>query len=155
IRNYLQHPSEPARAAAEARLRMLVKTTNQMAELWNAEGTRVLVLPQSAAESAAHQGRAPRTTGVSEFTAAHGAIYYQAGAAVCDAAGPDARMGSVVAIRSFSPTSSIDVISRLIGAGAAMAIGADGGVWTDLSKVVAKPPVSHQRGTGEYTTAAG
>ena len=58
--------------------------------------------------------------------------------------------------RTLSSTQALNLIERMIGAGAALKLGnATGDVWTDLSAAVPPPPFGSAGASTTYTTAAG
>jgi PAS domain S-box-containing protein len=165
---YLQHPSDATAADARQRLMSLTVANQPAVELWDDNGTRLLVVsgPHVAGRAAPVQvpvAGPPSRPGLSAFQLSGNAVFWDAVADVHaePAAQPPSapaskRLGYVVSRRLLSASTS-DVIGRLVGSGAVVQIGnRTGDVWTDLSKVVAAPPVDvKQSGVAEYRAADG
>jgi PAS domain S-box-containing protein len=167
VRNYLRDPASDATDARQ-RLSSLATAGQPAVELWTAAGERVLsVAGRPAAAGAVPAAQVPALTapllpGISEFHVAQGVVYWDAVVVVvpempATAGTPPPALGSLASRRILAGGSSSDVLNRLVGSGAAIKIGnQSGGPWTDLSKVVAAPPVDVRRdGLAQYRSADG
>jgi len=165
---YLQDPGDATAADARQRLASLTTPNQPAVELWDDHGTRLLTVsgPPAAGRAAPAQiaiTRPPSRTGLSGFQVSGDAVFWDAVAEVDGSPATEPppapagkRLGYVVSRRLLSASTS-DVLGRLIGTGVVVQIGnRTGDVWTDLSKVVAAPPVDvKQNGVAEYRTADG
>jgi len=165
---YLQHPSEATDAEARQRLASLTAANQPAVELWDDMGTRRLAVtvpptPGRAAPPQVPVTQPPSGPVLSPFQVSHDAIFWDAVAEVREEpagqspASTTKRLGYVFSRRLLSSASTSDVIGRLVGSGAVVEIGNQtGDVWTDLTKVVAPPPVDIKRqGVAEYQVAHG
>ncbi len=169
VREFLQQPSDSASAAARQRLLSLATPGQPAVELWDPAGQRLLTVAGPPAANGAAPPELPAArlrsdAAVNAFQASHGVVFWDAVAEVpADPAGqPDAspsarRLGYVFSRRLSSSASGSEVISRLVGAGAVVAIGNQSGdVWTNLSKVIPAPPIDlHRTSVAEYRATDG
>lgn len=168
VRQYIRNPTGAAEiAAARQRLTSWAGAAGQPAiELWVAPGVRAMTLPgrgeaADQSDAAPPAGAPPSTMGIGAFRESHGLISFDIVATIVDApaeAGrtPTAPVGHVVIRRSFSSVPTSDALRQLLGSGAVIKLGnQSGGVWTDLSKVVAAPPLSAAAGAAAYTLPDG
>jgi PAS domain S-box-containing protein len=164
VRELLQTPSDRAREAARGRLTALGGPSRQVVELWSTADQ--LVLSVSTLDSAAGElprGTAPVAAGFGAFRAYRGVVYSEAATEIpfeprqAHVASSPKRLGYLVVRRQISAASTGDLFNRLVGRGAAVAMGnKNGDVWTDMSKVVPAPAVDLTRaGVTEYRGADG
>jgi signal transduction histidine kinase len=169
--------ADPAAArAVQARLGAFVTANPQTlgVEVWNGAGQRVAAARPPNRPPASQSGaprtlppfrtEAPSALGFTPLQVANDLVYYDLVAPVIaaqsasgsGAASPPPR-GYVVLRRGASAPGTAEAVARLIGGGLSVQFGARGaGVWTDLSKVVAAPPVPETAGTvTEYRDAQG
>jgi PAS domain S-box-containing protein len=171
VQAYLRNPADKALAAAAIQRLVTVATAGQPAiEVWDAAAHRVLSVPGPPAANGIPlpglpAAGPPMTAGLSALQASHGVVFWEVvgesreGAAV-DREGrslPGRLMGHVFSRRLLTSASTADVIGRLVGKGAVVAFGNQtGGAWTDLSKIIASPPVDFTRpGVVEYQAPGG
>jgi PAS domain S-box-containing protein len=164
-REFLQTPDDRTQEAARARLLALGGASPQLVELWNTTGQ--LVLSVSTLKSSAGElprGSAPVVAGFGAFRVYHDVVYSEAATEIPfeapqrpNLSSSPRKLGYLVVRRPLSGASTGDVFNRLVGRGAAVAIGnKSGDAWTDLSKVVPAPGVDLTRaGVKEYRGADG
>jgi PAS domain S-box-containing protein len=164
---YFQHPGDTTAADARQRLSSLTAPNQPAVELWDDTGTRLLAVtspptPGRAAPAHVPVTRPPSGPGMTAFQLSHDTVFWDAVAEVreeprAQSSSNDKRLGYVYSRRLLSSASTSDVIGRLVGGGAVVEIGNQtGDVWTDLSKVVAPPPVDIKRnGVAEYRARDG
>ena len=151
IRRYLLDPTDAGRQAAERELQLLVAPGSQVLELWDANGRRLLAfaIPPTA-EAKFPRSHFPSAGGVGLDRAGDGPVVYEVAEPVrpaADAPGSPAAIGFLVTRRQFASSASSDLVSKLIGAGAHIEFGGEGGgPWTDLVGLVPAPPESVLRG---------
>ena len=169
IRGYLREQNDSAANAAREELRSLTAQGQPAIELWNSKGQQLLVVSRTAAGTETSgspaapplPAAAPATPGLTPFHLVDGVIHWDATSEVSSDDGVEpsksAPLGFVVSRRLLSTTSTSDFISRLVGNGAVVMLGNQGGdVWSDLSKVVPAPPVETGRaGQAEYRSREG
>jgi len=152
IKRFLQDQDEANRRAALDRLRKLATSGSQLVELWDTEGHRLLALavpPQ--AEQLLPPSERPSSPGYGPFHATDSAVFSDLTAAVDPAdprveGSPSLPSGYLVVRRLSSTAGAADILGRLVGVGAAVAIGNRAGApWTDLSRIVTTPEVDLQR----------
>ena len=163
VRAYLDQPAETALAGARPRLAALTATAQPAVELWTAAGERLLVVPPAKAEPRTPALPAiarPTAEGVGRFEASDQSVYWDVvaevpgGPAETPAPGTPPR-GFVVSRRLLTGAGTSDAIARLVGAGAGIKVGnQSGGVWSDLSKLVAGPATGVRPGVFAYDRAA-
>jgi signal transduction histidine kinase len=159
---FLEHPSDDTKRAAEARLSKLVSPNPQVIEVWNHARQRVfsLATPATAAALLPLDAPAPTTVGISGLQRYQASLFTEATTEVTSGGSGDAPgsgVGFLVVRRPAVITTTADTLNRLVGVGASVKIGnRNGSVWTDLSKVIAAPPLERgQSGTATYRTADG
>ncbi len=151
IRAFLKSPSPATRAGAIAVLQQFSPTqdiASLQVELWSANPAMVLTEPESAAPEAADLDAEFKQCAVDPFRAAgpirivKDLVVYTAVAAVKDDAGK--AIGFLVRWRRVSPSPNArKQLSDLLGSQATLYYGnARGDVFTDLEKIVPRPPVS-------------
>jgi PAS domain S-box-containing protein len=167
VRGYLQHPGDAAAALARQRLAASTAPGQPAVELWDVTGHRLIVVaakpvPGRVSPPDLPDPEPPSSPGVSAFKVSNGVVFWEAIAEVPDepseaASSGSRRIGYVFSRRTLSTASTSDVFARLVGSGAVVRIGNQtGGVFTDLSKVVAAPPVDTTRAAvTEYRAADG
>jgi signal transduction histidine kinase len=159
---FLEQPSDDTKRAAEARLSKLVSPNPQVIEVWNHAGQRVfsLATPATATSLLPLDMPAPTTAGISGLQRYQAALFTEATTEVTSGGSADApgfAVGFLVVRRPAVLTTTADTLNRLVGIGASVKIGnRNGSVWTDLSKVIAAPPLEQaQSGTARYRTSDG
>lgn len=164
IRAYLLHPSPATEADARREMRSLVSPLQQnLIELWDASGQRVLALAEPAeAEQLLGTGIAP-TTGTHPLRRVGTRSTQVVAAAVSrDPSAGDARPSDIAGYlgsqrMSLTPSANADGFRRLVGAHASFGLGnrtAD--VWSDLDKFVSAPPYrTDAAGVSQFTAADG
>jgi PAS domain S-box-containing protein len=171
VRAYLQNPADAAlKTAAIERLTTVATAGHPPIEIWTTAGQRVLTVPGPPAPDGAKLPElppvsAPTRAGQSAFQEFRGAIFWDVVVESLDeaTAAPGAGaphgpvLGYVSARRLLSLAAASEALGRLVGKGAVIAIGNQaGGPWTNLSKIIAPPPVDLTRhGIGEYRAANG
>jgi PAS domain S-box-containing protein len=163
IIEFLEHPTDDMRERARARLSVLAVPGPRRLGLWNAAGERLLDIwvpgPSVAGSDPSRLSDATHApaAGFSEMQAApSGVIYIDVGAEVRASHGTAAPLG-IVAARSTLSITPPNALSRLVGDDAVIGLGSPTtGVWTDLSRVSARPLVDLTRvGVAEYRAADG
>jgi PAS domain S-box-containing protein len=168
VRDYLRNPSDGRAIAARDRLAPLTSAGQAVVEVWDSTG-RPLISVGGAAPSGqampAHVAAAsrPSSPGLSPFRISHDVVFWDALAEVQEelvdgaSAANAPRIGYVFTRRPLTSASASDVIARLVGYGAIVAIGNQtGGVWTDLSKAIPAPPIDLKRaGVAQYRSSSG
>ena len=163
---YLQDPTDTVAPFARLQLESIAAQGQPAIELWHADGRRLLAVgagPTVATRPAPAlpTSAAPSAAGVSAFQVSHGVLYWDAVAEVREAnvavepkPGSSPLLGYVFSRRALL-TGSSDAVTRLVGAGAVIKIGNQGGdLWSDLTKVVAAPPVDTSRtGVAQFRAA--
>ena len=159
VRDYVQHPVGAQIGVVRARLQSLAPSMPYRITLWNVAGTRLLEIagPGGPASEAASlifpREQTPGRIGVNAFTTARDSVFSRNVAAIhADHGGAatsseDDVLGHVV-VRALvaNPHGSLavnagDVVARLVGTEATLAIGNTAGeAWTDLGKKVPAPP---------------
>jgi protein-histidine pros-kinase len=163
VRRFLDAPDEQTRRAALDRLKAVATSGSQVIELWDNDGHRLLTIavpPQT--EQLLPKSDRPSAPGYGPFRAANAAVFsdfvaeVQRDGARSRAALPE-RAGYLVVRRLSSTAGASDVLGRLVGIGAAVAIGNQAGdVWTDLSKIVSAPVVDlHRAGSADIRAGHG
>ena len=169
IRGYLRDQNERTATDAREELRSITTQGQPAVELWEAKGQRLLAVRRPPARNQTAQapaappslGKAPSTPGFTPFYLSDGVIHWDAIAEVPDDDRVDAPastpLGFVVSRRLLSTTSTNDLINRLVGNGAVVMLGNQGGdVWSDLTKAVPAPPVETSRpGQAAYRSPEG
>src|SRR2546421_2177132 len=150
VRNFLSAPSPNMRPAAVAMLQQFGPAQDPsglQVELWNSTGSLVLTVPDNSSPESAdlsvefkQSGADPYKT-VGPLRVVKGVIMYAVVAAVKDDQGKV--IGFLVRWRGVSPTSNArKQLSDLLGSQATLYYGnTHGDVFTDLEKIVPKPPV--------------
>ena len=150
VRNFLSAPSANTRAAAVAILQQfgpVQDPSNLQVELWNSTGSLVLTLPENSSPESADLSVEFKQSGVDPYKTVgpirvvKGVVMYTVVAAVKDDQGKV--IGFLVRWRRVSPTPNArKQIADLLGSQAALYYGnTQGDVFTDLEKIVSKPPV--------------
>jgi signal transduction histidine kinase len=153
IARYLQQQSPAAEDGARQQLQGLASAGQPPVELWDGAGTRLLAVAPTKAMPAAPAvpaSRPPGAEGVGAFQASGQDILWDViGEARGGTAGaPHASRGFVVSRRFLTNRSNSDALGRLVGAGALIRLGnTSGGVWSDLSRIVAPPAVQIRPGS--------
>jgi signal transduction histidine kinase len=162
VREFLEQPSDDTKRTAEARLSKLTSPGPQVIELWNRSGQRVFSLATPATDTALLpvETPAPTAAGISGLQKHQASLFTEATTEVTSGGSGDARgsgVGFLVVRRPAVLTTTADTLNRLVGVGASVKIGnRDGSVWTDLSKVIAAPPLERaQSGGATYRTPDG
>jgi PAS domain S-box-containing protein len=169
VRGYLQHPTDAAAASARERLRVLTSPIQPPVEVWDRDRQPLLVVSGSPApgqDTPPHVVVADRPSGpgLSPFRVSHGVVFWDVLMEVNPEVRPEGpatsnpgRLGYVFSRRLLTTASASDVIARLVGNGAIVAIGNQAGdVWNDLSKVVPAPPVDiRHNAVAEYRSTDG
>jgi PAS domain S-box-containing protein len=147
IRSFLQNPSPATRAGALAVLQQLVASQDRnglQVEVWNANNSLVLANPGESVPQAPDLANEFKQSATDPFKAVgpirmiKDVVTYPAVAAVKDDAGK--LIGYLVRWRRITPDGR-QSIADLLGNQAALYFGnSDGNVWTNLEKIVAKPP---------------
>jgi signal transduction histidine kinase len=155
VTKYLQQPDAGGEEAARQRLAPLTATGQPAVELWDDAGHRLLAVPPAKATPAppaSPPSQQPAAEGVGTFQASGQFIYWDVVAEVHGGT----RRGFLVSRRFLSQNGAgSDALSRLVGAGAVIRLGnASGGVWSDLSRLVASPPAGLQQGSVRDDRAA-
>jgi signal transduction histidine kinase len=155
IRSYMARPDDAARPMASRVLSSALGPGEQAVALWDARGSRLLVATGPAGRGAAATATlpdaiAPSRAGLSPLFPARDSFSYEIVAEIpgSDVSGAAAGViGYVVAYRSpVSGVQTSNVITRLIGNGALVAIGnRDGSAWTNLRAPVPAPGVDLAR----------
>ncbi|HBB96467.1 MAG TPA: hypothetical protein DC054_13855 [Blastocatellia bacterium] len=150
VRNFLSAPSTTTQPAALSILQQFAPvqdTSSLQVELWNSAGSLVLTLPENSSPQPAdlnlefkQSGADPYKT-VGPIRIVKNAIAYTVVAAVKDEQGKV--LGYLVRWRGISPTpNGRKQLSDLLGSDAALYYGNTAGdIFTDLEKIVPKPPV--------------
>jgi signal transduction histidine kinase len=170
VRQYLERPTQEARAAAEHALGAIAVAGQPPVELWTADRTLAIAAAGPPATGtqrpvALVDQPLPATTGIGAFQLSGDTIFYEVigqidadPSTAGESPDVDQRLGSIVVRRTVSTTAQAsEVFSRLVGTGAVISIGnRQGTVWTDLAKVVAPPGVDLSRpGVASYRGADG
>jgi signal transduction histidine kinase len=154
IHAYLNEPGEAEAERARQRLASAGSAGQPPVELWDDAGRQRLVAvaaKSSRPVPSLPAGQRPTGEGVGAFEASGQTVYWTVvsavGAAPGDAAAASPPRGFLVSRRVLT-TASSDAIRRLVGAEAVIKLGdTSGGVWSDLSKLVAPPGVEVRPGT--------
>jgi PAS domain S-box-containing protein len=168
VRRFVQNQTDDAREVARARLSPLAIAGVRAIEIWSATGSRLLdiSIPAGPATVAA-AGAVPAITrppaaGVNPLQAIDRVVFTDSAAEIVDEPMSPAQAGTsrslgLVVVRSTFSISPPGVLTRLVGGDAVIAFGnTGGGTWTDLSQVIAAPPVDITRnGVAEYRAANG
>jgi PAS domain S-box-containing protein len=166
VRRYVQDPTATTADAARTRLVPLASGGNRRIELWSAAGSRLL----DASTPAGPIGDEPPiglpavthlpALGLNPLQAVDNVVFTDSAAEILaesrSAGEAGARLGYVV-VRSTFSINPPGALGQLVGADAKVLIGnSAGGTWTDMSSVVAAPPVDLTRnGMAEYRAANG
>jgi PAS domain S-box-containing protein len=159
VRQALVAPDRASLDAAAAVLAPLAVSGQPPISLVDASRRVVLQLP-AGDDGAARPLGLPVSLdpGISPFVANEGQAAYFIVAAVTDADGVDGTSttrGAVVVPRRLGSAPNAELLSRLVGAGAVVALGSDG-VWTDFSRLIPAPRIdTARRGAAAYTTVSG
>lgn len=164
---FLESPSPELRAQVESRLSRLTATGQPPVVLLTASGQRALEARRAAGPSTVAlpgaSGR-PASPGIGLLQVADAVIYSDVVAEIreadsgFDAGGPSVPpRGFLVVRRIFQGGQSGDLVARLVGTGALVAMGnRTGGIWTDFVRQVPAPPVDATRnGSASYRDGDG
>jgi PAS domain S-box-containing protein len=155
VRALVSAASPQTESLARTRLQALFTSGLQTIEVWTAGGLRLLRL-ESAPEAAVLGSAPPVSTGLMMVQPAPPTLVAVATDSIDAAGAPDApgpRIGYLVVRRPVVVNTTSDVLNRLIGGGARVALGGNGGDWTDLKGIVAAPPIG--QGPGVVTRERG
>ncbi|MGH7475295.1 MAG: ATP-binding protein [Longimicrobiales bacterium] len=149
LRAYLQDPTPAGREAARRVLTPLVEQPFRRVELWDAGGSLLLELatpgrPDSTADPVFFPaGSPPVREGVSPLQAAGELPYFDIVVEIrADTAPAAPRLGYVRRFGRVTTTPG-GAVRRLVGNEAVIKVGTIGGpAWTDLSTIVAAPPIA-------------
>jgi PAS domain S-box-containing protein len=168
VRDYLRKPSDSRAIAARDRLASLTSAGQAVVEVWDSARQPLISVggaTPGGQAMPAHVAAASRASnpGLSLFRISQDVVFWDALAEVQEEL-PDGsiaanapRMGYVFTRRPLTSASASDVIARLVGHSAIVAIGNQtGDVWTDLSKVIPAPPIDLKRGgVAQYRSSSG
>jgi PAS domain S-box-containing protein len=150
VRTFLTTPSPNTRPAAVAILQQFASAqdpSSLQVELWNSTGSLVLAVPDNSSPESADLSVEFKQSGVDPYKTVgplrvvKGVVIYPVVAAVKDEQGKV--IGFLVRWRGVSPTPNArKQIADLLGSHAALYYGnTQGDIFTDLEKIVPKPPV--------------
>jgi PAS domain S-box-containing protein len=165
VRHLLESPSPETREAARASLSKLALNGAQLIEVWSPAGERMLAIPiPVSAADVLPGGPAPSKSGIAPLQQYRSTTFTEhvveipsETANAGPGAGATAPLGFVSVRRTNGAATTADLLNRLVGHGATIALGNKaGGVWTDLSKTVEPPPINLARGgVSRYRAADG
>jgi len=165
VRNYLANPtSDPA--LARAAIIPLAAAAQPTVELRTADGRLVLETGPARGSASPLDVQAALRPGLSAFQVLPSSqtVFYALVLEVAPkpsdpqpVAGQHSVLGYLVVRRTLSTAQTAEPINRLVGNGAQIAVGQQGGsVWTDFSKVIGAPPLpSTHNGVTTYRAARG
>jgi len=134
---------------ARARLAELVTTGPRRVALWNGAGSRIAELEVSGSPQASVGipviDRAPDGLGRSPLSATGTVVYADHAVELRGGAREDDRLLALLVVRATVGANPPGIIGRLVGPEARVALGGNGGVWTDFSGPVAAPPADVDR----------
>ncbi len=160
----LDEPTDPMRQAARDRLAAFPNTGPQVIEVWNDTGARLLIFAAPPAADAMLPGGArPIASGIGPLRKADAAVLSEAaveiqpGAPSADGRSTNAPRGWLVVRRPATSAPTADVLNRLVGTDARIAVGnSSGDVWTNLATSTEPPRINlRQPGAAEEVAADG
>ena len=160
---FLEQPNEATRQAARDRLGQFSNTGSQVIDVWNDAGMRLLTVATPArADALLPGGGPPSASGISPLRKAGAAVYSEASVEIQPDASADDRStntprGWLVVRRLATAAPTAEVLNRLVGADARIAVGnRNGGVWTDLVSPTNPPRINlAQFGAAQETASDG
>jgi signal transduction histidine kinase len=163
FRDFLAHSDEATRDAARAKLAAFPHSGPQVIEVWGAGGQRLLTIATPPdAEAMLPSGTPPSATGIGPLRRHGATVFSEAMAEIQAEASPDdgstrTPLGWLVVRRPATASPTADILNRLVGVDAAIAVGNhDGSTWTDLAKPIDAPRVDLSRvGSAEEQTQSG
>jgi PAS domain S-box-containing protein len=160
VRRVLRNPTDEARESAKSSLATLTNNGPQVIEVWDNAGQCVVSLPLPPTAATVLPPRsAPSALGIAPLRRHQDVVVSESVVEILPDPSPDGsprvsqeRLGLLVVRRTITAAPTADVLNRLVGQGAAIAVGNKAGdVWTDLSKVIDPPAVNLARsGLSEY-----
>jgi PAS domain S-box-containing protein len=150
----LRNPGDEAREDARVTLASLKSSGAQIIEVWDNAGHCVLSLPvPPTAGDSLPAGATPSAAGIGPLQRYRDSIF---GESIADIAPESARgerpppgqarLGFLVVRRAVTGAPTADVLNRLVGQGATIAVGnKTGSGWTDLVRPIDPPPVNLAR----------
>jgi PAS domain S-box-containing protein len=156
VRRLMDHPTDDAREEVTRAFATVVPAGGQLIEVWTRSGERVLSSAMPA--SAAHllpAGTMPIGSGIGPLRRDGDRVFSENVAEIPSGSGTT--LGFLVVRRPIAAAAARDLLNRLLGQNAALALGNKGGdVWTNLSSVIPPPPIDRAaHGAGEYTSPDG
>jgi PAS domain S-box-containing protein len=158
LARFLLDPQDQTDLLVRRRLAAYTRPGAQVFAMWDAAGTAVVTLPLPADAAGLMGARPPDPAEPVRLQAApDGGVLAELAAPIRNpAAPPGSPPIGVVSVRrpvAISPTP--DVLTQLVGSGASVLFGPEGGgAWTDFTRLVSPPPVDLARpGPHEYVAA--
>lgn len=161
LHRYIEAPNTSGHQRVVELLRSTSGEQSTRLVVWSADGSQLLDVtsdgPQGASSLAGLPSTAPARDGISELKSHDGTVFYDTVTEIRLRQASAQPTGYVVLSRALSSSAAADLITRLIGTSATIRLGnRAGGVWTDLSAVVAAPPVdARAAGVREYDVPDG
>ncbi len=163
VRRVLKDPTDANEQAALGVLRPLAPRGQPAARLLDAGGRTVLTIAppgEPAGGPTVPLGPGLPKAGIGPFVDVRGSLFFTVAVdvmSVGDASAAPARIGSFVLTRELGEAQNAQLIGRLVGSGALVAMGNTGGdVWTDFTNLIPRPKADAGRhGVSEYTSADG
>lgn len=150
VRNYLTNPDSDS-TLARAAIAPLAAASQPMVELRSHDDRLVLDVGPSRGKATSLDVVTPLQPGLGAFAVSRGTVFYALVIEITQSAQTDRQpafssepvVGYLVIRRTLTTTQTTDTLNQLVGNGAHVAIGQQGGaIWTDFSKVIAAPPIS-------------
>ena len=158
VRQLLANPSGDGSAARNA-LTPLAVAAQPPVELWTADERSLLEVGPTRGMASSLDATVPLRPGLTAFHVAHNIVFYALVAEVTDGgtAGAQRIAGYIVVKRTLATAQTTETLNRLLGNGAAVALGhPTDGVWTNFAAAVPAPPIDATRnGVVAYRTASG
>jgi len=157
VRQLVEHPTDETRSAAKSALAPLALNGVQIVDVWSSSGERVLsvAIPPTAA-NALPPGTMPRAAGIGALQHDGSRIFSENVVDIPSAASGAPRLGFVAIRRTIGAAAAGDLLNRLLGQNASLAIGNKAGdLWTNLAGVIPAPPRGVSSAGAEYVAANG
>jgi signal transduction histidine kinase len=145
---FLDEPNGPLREAARDRLAKFPNTAAQVIELWNDAGVRLLTVATPASADAMFPGVGrPVSSGIGPLRKAGATVFSEASVEIqasdsADDRPTNAPRGWLVIRRPATAAPTADVLNRLVGTDARIAVGnTTGDVWTNLATLTEPPRI--------------
>ncbi len=155
LARFLRQPADETDLSARQRLTRLVTAGRQVIVLWNTAGDALVTItvPDEAADMAPTTPPPPAAPAVRLLETSQHAVFSETIEPV-RGPGPGPPLGYLAIRRPVSTSPTPEILTRLVGGGARVLVGSvGGGVWTDMSRLTAPPPVD-TGGRGSYVYEA-